>query len=150
MIQWGILAIFFKTIGWAIAVLVAAKGNSKHLFWNELIANGYLLIFNIVGYYMYGLTGLGGSFLVGYFIYFLQIYLFTKLKYRFVLQPKIIINFLIFLLVGILCFIVANSFEGIYSYLIGGILVLFTSAYSLYQVDKRMQIIQMIKSKLKS
>lgn len=149
MIQWGILAIFFKTMGWAIGVLLAAKGNSKHLFWNELIANAYLLLFNIGGYYFFGLKGLGISFLVGYFFHFLQIYFFTKIKYGFVLESKVFTKFLTLLILGVLCFIVVVNFQQVPAYIIGGVLVIIVSGFSFYQLNQKTDMMKIIKNKIR-
>ncbi len=149
MIQWGILAIFFKTLGWAIGVLVAAKGHSKHYFWNELTANIYLLLFNILGYYFMGLKGLGLSFLLGYFIYFLQIYFFTKIKYGFTLEKTVVYQFVFFLIIGIVCFAIIKNFNELPAYLVGGSVVLLVSAFSFYQLDKRTDLIKGLKNKIK-
>lgn len=149
MIQWGILAIFFKTLGWAIGVLVAAKGHSKHLFWNELIANVYLLLFNVLGYYFFGLKGLGISFLVGYFFYFLQIYAFTRIKYGFALQGKVFSKFLVLLVFGIVCFMIVNYFQKNNAYIFGGLLVVLVSAFSFYHLNKKTNMIQLLMNKIR-
>lgn len=149
MIQWGILAIFFKTLGWAIGVLLAAKGHSKHLFWNEFIANTYLLLLNILGYYFFGLEGLGISFLIGYFLHFLQIYLFTKIKYGFVLERTVARKFLFLLVGGILCFIIINYFQDKYAFFIGGFLVLVVSSFCFWQLNEKTEIINILRNKIK-
>lgn len=149
MIHWGILAIFFKTLGWAIGVLLAAKGHSKHLFWNEIIANTYLLLFNIAGYYFFGLKGLGISYLVGYFFHFIQIYFFTKIKYGFAMEAKMFSQFLMLLAVGVLCFIVVNTFQKIPAYLIGGALVIMVSTFSFLQLNKKTDMIKILRNKIK-
>jgi len=149
MIQWGILAIFFKTLGWAIGVLLAAKGNSKHLFWNELIANAYLLLLNIGGYYLDGLRGLGISFLVGYLLHFLQIYFFTKKKYGFALENKVIVSFFTVLVIGVLCFLTVNSFQQLQAYLIGGILVIGVAGFSFYRLNEKTDMLKILRDKLR-
>lgn len=149
MIQWGILAIFFKTLGWAMGVLLAAKGHSKHLFWNELIANIYLLLFNIIGYQYYGLKGLGISFLVGYLLHFLQIYFFTKIKYGFNLEKGVAKQFVLFLAVGIVCFIIVQNIQELPAYLLGGTMVIMVSAFSFYQLDKKTDMIKALKNKIR-
>jgi len=80
MIYWAALGMFFKAASWAIAFVFLAKGASKLFFWNELIVNIYILILNILGYHYWGLTGLGLSFLVGYFLYLIQVYIIAQLK----------------------------------------------------------------------
>jgi len=149
MIQWGILAIFFKTLGWAMGVLLAAKGHSKHLFWNELIANIYLLAFNIIGYQYYGLKGLGISFLIGYLLHFLQIYFFTKIKYGFNLEKGVAKQFVLFLSVGIVCFSIVQNIQELPAYLLGGTMVIMVSAFSFYQLDKKTDMIKALKNKIR-
>lgn len=149
MIQWGILAIFFKTLSWAMGVLLAAKGHSKHLFWNELIANVYLLLFNIIGYQYYGLKGLGISFLIGYLLHFLQIYFFTKIKYGFNLEKGVAKQFVLFLAVGIVCFIIVQNLKELPAYLLGGTMVIMVFAFSFYQLDKKTDMIKALKNKIR-
>lgn len=149
MIQWGILAIFFKTLGWAMGVLLAAKGHSKHLFWNEIIANVYLLLFNIIGYQYYGLKGLGISFLIGYLLHFLQIYFFTKIKYGFNLEKGVVKQFVLFLAVGIVCFSIVQNIQELPAYLLGGTMVIMVSAFSFYQLDKKTDMIKALKNKIR-
>ena len=66
MVLFAVTGMLFKAISWSIATLFLAKGTSKIFFWNEVLANVYLLALNLAGYYWYGLTGLGLSFLVSY------------------------------------------------------------------------------------
>ena len=69
MLQYSILGIFFKAASWAIGYVFLARGDSKTFFWSEIIANSYMLLFNILGYKYFGLTGLGISFLFSYIIF---------------------------------------------------------------------------------
>lgn len=149
MIRWGILAIFFKTLSWAMGVLLAAKGHSKHLFWNELIANVYLLLFNIFGYQYYGLKGLGISFLIGYLLHFLQIFFFTKIKYGFKLEKGVAKQFILFLAAGIVCFGIVQNIQELPAYLLGGTIVIIVSAFSFYQLDKKTDMIKALKNKIR-
>ena len=70
MVYWAALGMFFKAGSWSINFVFLAKGASKLYFWNELAGNSYTLLFNILGYHFYGLTGLGISFLITFIIYF--------------------------------------------------------------------------------
>ncbi len=70
MIHWATLGIFFQALSWSIAFVLLAKGASRIYFRNELIANVYMLALNISGYYYFGLTGLGISFLISLFLLF--------------------------------------------------------------------------------
>ena len=63
MINYAAIGIYFKAVTWAIGFILLAKGASKVFFWSELLGNTYMLLFNLLGYYLLGLTGMGISFL---------------------------------------------------------------------------------------
>lgn len=149
MLHWAILGIFFKAMSWSIGVLIMAKGDSKYFFWNELIANIYLLTFNILGYHFFGLEGLGISFLVGYIVHALQIYFFARIKYNFKLEKSIFFLFAFNISLAIICFIVNKTMEPLYNYLIGGICILLATIYSLYSLNKKTEVLNTILTKLK-
>lgn len=149
MIHFSILGIYFKALSWSMAFLILAKGDSKAFLRNELIASIYLSILNCSGYYLDGLRGLGISFLIGYFVYFVQIYFFIKIKYGFAYNttlPKIL---LLQIPLGLLCFAVYYFTDGWVTYFLGSLLILCSAMISLYRMNKTMNIIELIKSKLK-
>jgi len=83
MLQFAAIAMLFKGASFSVAHLFLAKGASKIYFWNELVSNIYLLILNILGYYFWGLNGIGISFLLGYFLYFFQVLIVARIYYNY-------------------------------------------------------------------
>lgn len=141
MIQWAALGMFFKAASWSIAFIFLAKGVAKLFFWNELITNVYLLAFNIIGYKLAGLNGLGIAFLGSYFVYFLQVYLIAKKKYGFKLDMEFIKIFSIQLILGILCFLTVKFAPNkLFAYGFGSILIIASGLYSLKELDKKMNL----------
>jgi len=140
MIHWAALGMYFKMASWAIAFILLAKGESKLFFWNELVVNIYMLALNILGYYWKGLDGLGISFLITYFLYFLQVYYLTKFKYKFSFNRSFTKIFGIQLLIGICCFIIIKFFSAPYSYIVGVLLIMISSWYSFKELDNRMDL----------
>lgn len=138
MIHWAALGMYFKAVSWAIAFILLAKGESKLFFWNELIANTYTLGFNIIGYKLAGLDGLGISFFVGYVVYLIQVYVLAKTKYRFAFDPDFYRIFLFQFVLGLLCFLVVQWFSEPLSYAVGMPLIILSCVYSFRQMDKRM------------
>ena len=149
MIYWAVLGIFFKGISWAIGFLFLAKGKSKLFFWNELVVNIYTLGFNILGYYLYGLTGLGVSFMISYFIYLVQVYLITKSKFNFFFSKGIVKIFTFQFTLAILVFVLVLFFSGPYSYVIGSLLFIIALWYSYKELDERMDLKSLIKKYVK-
>lgn len=148
MIHWAALGMFFKATSWAIGFIFLAKGANKLFFWNELISNIYLLILNLLGYYFMGLAGLGLSFLVGYVLHVFQVYIFARLNYTFSFNVKFIKIFVFQLSIGILGFMTTKFINTPFSYIIGSILIVISAWYSYKELDKRLDLMQLIKSKI--
>lgn len=149
MIYWAVMGIFFKAISWAIGFIFLAKGESKIFFWNELLVNLYTLGFNIFGYYYYGLTGLGISFMLSYFVYLIQVFVISKYKFNFAFSKEIIKVFSIQFSLAIMVFLLVKFFYGYYSYIIGSILIIVVSIFSFKELDRRMDIVELVKKIIK-
>ena len=137
MIHWAALGILFKAVSWSIAFILLAKGASKLFFWNELITNIYLLVFNLIFYRYFGLTGLGFSFLLGYFFYAIQVYMVAKLKYAFAFDTSFYKVFGIQMALGVAAFVVIKTTISPVNYVVGTLLILLSSFYSFKELDKR-------------
>jgi len=146
MIYWATLGMFFKAASWSIATIFLAKGDSKLFLVNEFIGNIHLLLLNLLGYYYFGLTGLGLSFLISYFLYLIQVYIIAKVKFGFNYENVFKKIFLIQFSLAICSFAVVMYISNPYAYFIGVILILISSWYSFKELDKRIGISDIIKS----
>lgn len=140
MIYWAAMGIFFKAASWAMSFLFLATGSSKLFFWNELIVNIYMLGFNLLGYYLWGLTGLGISFMLSYVLYFFQVYIIAKNEYNFSFTINFIKIFLVQFILAILAFITIHFFSEFNSYIIGILLIVISSWYSFKELDRRIHL----------
>jgi len=140
MVYWASLGMFFKAVSWSISFVLLAKAASKTYFWNELITNLYLLVLNIGGYYLFGLTGLGISFLITYVIYSIQVFIIANRKYKFSFtagfKKLFIIQFSLAILSLLVVFIIAKP----YSYFVGLFIIFISAYYSFKEFDKRINI----------
>lgn len=144
MIYWAALGMFFKAISWSIAFILIAKGASKLFFWNELVGVSTLMGLNMLGYYYWGLTGLGISFLLSYIIYLIQVYLIVRSKYGFTFNPAILKIFMFQFLLALGCFIVTKFIVAPWSYGLGLLLIVISAWYSIKELDKRLQIKELL------
>jgi len=138
MIQWAAMGMYFKAVSWAIAFILLAKGASRLFFWNELIANIYILGFNIIGYKLAGFNGLGISFVAGYFVYLIQVFFLAHYKYDFLFQFDFFKLFGIQLTLGIACFTIIRFLQTPWSYFAGGATIVFSTWLSVKELDKRL------------
>lgn len=142
MINYAALGILFKAASWSIAFVFLAKGASKLYFWSELITNIYLLGFNIIGYYLGGLTGLGISFLAAYILYLLQVFFISKFKFEFNFDCAFIKIFLFQFVCAVVAFLLIKFVGGVYAYIMGSIVIIISAVFSFYELDKRIYIKQ--------
>ena len=147
MIQWASIGVFFQAFSFCIAYLFLAKGHSKAYFWNELIPNFYILILNCSCYYIWGLDGLGISFLIGYFMYTTQVFMVAKKMYGFkfdLLTIKICATHLATL---ILTFLIVNYFNPFIQYSAGSILIAFSIIFSARIMEKKISFFSVLRNR---
>ena len=140
MIYWAALGMFFKAAAWAVGFLFLAKGASKVFFWSELIVNTYILAFNLLGYYFWGLTGLGLSFLIGYLISLIQVYIIAKIKYQFLFDRAFLKIFILQFILAFCSFIAVKFLKQPYPYIVGILLISLSSWYSYNELNRRLDI----------
>lgn len=140
MILYAAAGMLFKALSWAIAFIFLAKGSSKLFFWNELVTNTYMLVLNLAGYYLYGLTGLGISFLITYVLYAFQVFFVSKQIFKYSGSKSLNKIFGTNIFLTALSLISVLSFGSNMSYIVGVILIVASSIYNLYELDHRLGI----------
>lgn len=148
-ILWCCLGMMFKLASWLVAFMFVAKADSKLFMINELLGNLYYLGFSLLGYIYYGITGLGIGFALNYLVYFVQVYIISVKRYSFRLSRPFVINYIFQLILVMLCLVVSLLVKEWYSYVFGGLLTLVSLFFSLRGLNKRIQLFQLIRNKLK-
>ncbi len=137
MIHWAALGIFFKAASWPIAYVFVAKGHTRLYFYSEMSANLYMLAFNILGFLWGGLEGLGISFLTGYLVYLVQVFLLARIKYAFKFDKAFQKIFGIQFILGLSCFMSSKFLDNKYLYFVGSLLILISCLYSYKELNER-------------
>lgn len=140
MIYWAVLGILFKAVSWSIGIVFLSKGDRVLFFWNEVLSLTYMLLLNIIGYYYYGLTGLGISFMIIYMLHFLQQFVLANKYYSFSINKELITIFIIQFFLSVFSFIVIKSFSHPYTYILGGGIIMVSFWYSYYELNKRINV----------
>lgn len=148
MVYWATLGVFFKALSWAIAFVFLAKGAGRLFFWNELGSSIHGLAFNMLGYHLAGLTGLGISFLANYLVYFIQVYVIAKIKFSFSFHKSLIRIFGIQFLLALSCFAVVSFIREPYAYIPGVLLITLSGWYSYRELEKRIGIKEIIQNSI--
>lgn len=150
MIYWAMAAMTIRSLSWSLSYGLIAKGYIKSFAICEFCVIIYGFIFNLIGYKLLGLTGMGISYFAMYVVYFLHLFFVFKSKTGFI-YPIIVWKFfaisaaVIGLIVSIKIFM-----HMLYSYLVGSVILLLTIIFCYKEIDKRVQIKEIIHNKILS
>jgi O-antigen/teichoic acid export membrane protein len=140
MIHWAAIGMFFKATSWPLGFYVLAKGASKLYFWTAVVFEAVVLLINIIGYKLAGLTGLGISYTLGYLISVSTAFIICKIMYKFSFDNSVIYIFCIQFLLAVCSFAVIKLLGAPYTYLVGVALIGISVVYSYRELDKRLDI----------
>ena len=146
-ILWAVLGMMFKTFSWVIAFYFLAKAESKLFIINETITNIYSFVFSILGYSLYGIAGVGMAFVLTYLFYSIQVYIIAKKRYGFSVYISFKKIYLILLLLVSVVFLLIHIWQSDYVYIPTGLLFLGCSVYSLRELNKRIEILKLLRRK---
>ena len=151
-ILWAVLSIPLKGLVWVTGFVILAQGHNKLFLKVEVITNVILLGLNLLFYKLYGLNGLGISIIVSFFISLVIMIAVLQSKYSFRFSKDVIALTLKSLLSLSLCLVCIKWLGFPNAYYAEAIIVLITISYSLYELNKRVNlkgILVYIKDKFK-
>lgn len=149
MLQYAVLGVLLKATSWPLAFVLLAKAQTKIFFIKEVLSNIYYIGFNVLGYTLWGLKGLGIGFVLAYICNLMQISLIMWFKYRIRLGIQFVKILVPQYILCILVFMMIYNFDNYWKYLIGGFFVLISLFFSYNEMNKRLDLITLFKSKLK-
>ncbi len=139
----------FKAISWCISYVFIAMGDKKTFMTNEIIANILFLLTNLVAFILWGLTGLGISYIVNYIFYTVLVYYAAVKKIKY--QPSSsLIKLFLSQIVLIVSSILSQKLENqvvFYSFTI--IIIAISILLSIDGLNKRLNLIDIFKYKFR-
>lgn len=149
IICWSALSMLFKVPGWAMSIGVISLGRTKVYMTSQLIFIAYQLGLNILGFKLYGLLGVGVTYVIGQILYSVQYYfIMRKLSDVRFDSSHMVIGVLLFP-VMILLATFATMTSGYLLYGVGSAVVVALCFICYRELDKRMDIRSKILGKLK-
>tara|TARA_B110001469_G_scaffold127101_1_gene146702 strand:- start:13645 stop:15117 length:1473 start_codon:yes stop_codon:yes gene_type:complete len=147
MVKWLMIGSFIKAGSWAVSFVFLAKGDGKTFLFNELGINVISLLSSLLAYYYFGLAGIGYSFTFIYCVYFIWVVIVANKKYQ-INYNRTFWKLFITLLTIILIFPIGEILWD-FKYIIGSILIIITSSYSIYELNTRLNFKKMFNKKQK-
>ena len=147
-ISWACLGMMLRLAAWVISYLFVAKAESKLFLKLELSANIYYLVFSLIGYHFWGLTGLGMAFALEYVVYFVQCYLIARKRYDFRFSHSFIKCYGIQLLLLIACLAIVMVLDGWMKYTFGSVIIAISCYLGLKGLNQRINLLGFVKNKI--
>ena len=108
-----------------------------------------MFLFNIGGYYFYGLKGLGFSFLLSYFVYLVQVFYVSKKKFKYKITFELNKILFVNLFLVSICLLANIYLSNKLFYILGIISLIISIIFNLYYLNYRLQLFKLIKEKIK-
>lgn len=145
-----ILGIHFKTLSWAMGYIYLVKSDGRLFLTLEIIAGSIILGLNLFCYSLYGLNGLGISFIIAYLLSILVSFYILKKKYHIVFPLKQYATMIFTYAFVVLAFVTSFMEVPLYRYIAGFVVLALATVYSVYKLNQLMDLKSFILSKIRS
>jgi O-antigen/teichoic acid export membrane protein len=149
MVCFGILGMLFRAVSWSMGYVLIAKGDSKIFMRTAIGFNTISLFLNILGYYFYGLEGLGLSFLLYYLIHFFGLKIITKKRYGFYFENGFYNTYLICILLCVATFLFRFLPNPILKYGLMSSMVVISIGFVLFEMNKKIALKELFNAVIK-
>ncbi|WP_299679004.1 O-antigen translocase [uncultured Dokdonia sp.] len=137
LVRWGILGMVFKAVSWSMGYVIIAKGDAKLFTKTAVFFNSILLTLNVIGYYYWGLEGIGISLLVYFIIHYLGVRILTYYRYGFKMKAGFYPVFLLCLVLCVAAFGATYIEDALFKYGVLICLIVISSLYSFRLLDTK-------------
>ncbi len=139
-----------KAVCFPIDYVCVAKGDKAIFFWMEGIGSNIVMFLMLAGgYYFWGLIGIGYGAIISSVIYIVISVLVCHFRYKIHYNSTYISLFLHLAIPAIACLACSYIANEIVSYCIMSVITIYICVYSFVQLDKRINIKELVASKLK-
>jgi PST family polysaccharide transporter len=143
------LGMLFRVCSWSLGYVIIANNDSKLLFFSSTIFAVFMLILNIYFYFFFGIDGLGVSYAIVYFFHLFWNGFIVYKKYNLLLNEEIIKYLSVLAFFVFSCYFISIFYNSVISTIGLCLLLLLSSVFTLYQLEKRSGLITVIKNKIK-
>ncbi|MDT0556721.1 oligosaccharide flippase family protein [Patiriisocius hiemis] len=149
LVSWGILGMIFKMGSFSMGYIIIAKADTKLFVKTIIVFNVLLFSLNIVGYNLYGIEGLGISFLIHFIIHFISLLIITKWRYNFTFKSEFYPIFIVANVICILTLVFSNIDDSTLNLLVMIAMTIISVTFSFIYINKKVDIISFLKDKLR-
>lgn len=90
-ISWAALGMLLRAFSWSVSFVLLAKGEGRLYLVTEILADSLTFVLNIGGYMLWGLTGVGVAYLLGFLFSSVGLYLLCRIKYGLTIPWRVFV-----------------------------------------------------------
>lgn len=139
-VSWGLFGTLFKAVSWSMGYVILAKGDSKLFIKTALLFNAIFVILLVLGYYFYGLLGVGIGFFCYYLLHLIMVKLITYYKYDIYFNTSFNWLFLICFLMCSVTLALSYMELSVLKYSLMALMVIISSGFTLYELHKKIDL----------
>ncbi|MDD4608608.1 MAG: oligosaccharide flippase family protein [Bacteroidaceae bacterium] len=146
---WAILGVFFKVISNSLGYVFIAKKAVGIFIVTDLLSYSTIVITSLVGYYLWGLKGIGMAYLLSYALYFIQVYWIAKKRYQINFSTELIRLSFIVALLCVSNFLLMQYLQEqpLLRYSLSTVVILISLIYTWKELNKRIDLRQFFQKK---
>ena len=148
-IKWYFLGILFKVTYWSLGYIFMAKGDTRLYLMVELSSCLIFLLFAVAGYTLFGLEGLGASYLVAHLLFCVIYYTIVRKRYGFRFNNPFFILITVQMLLAIGLFVAVEFWGFPYATFVGVALFILSALFSFREISKRIALKEVLAEKFK-
>ena len=143
----SMLGVVFQAPSWCMSYSILARADNSIFLIFETVAKLQKLATDVFFYLIWGLTGLGISFIVSYIYYMLQCAYVCNKRNNLVLTRKAISMQILYFVFGCLILFTTSNITELCRIIIGVIIIFISSGYSYYKLDSIIGLTSFVKNK---
>lgn len=148
IIIWSAVSMVVNIPQWVCSVGLMSLGKTKIYMYNKLVHMLYQLVLNLLGFYFWGLLGIGLTYTIGNAIFSIQSLLILR-KFGYSVFDKSSFNMMMALLACTIALAIwCTLTHGWLMYLVGSIAAALICTYGFIQINHRIPVVQMIRSRI--
>ena len=97
--SWGAVGTLFRAMSWCMAFVMLAKGDGKIFLITETLSAVTVLVLNMLCFHLWGIDGLGYSYLASYALYTIIVGVVYFGVYKLTMSTRCFVNLLLALMV---------------------------------------------------
>ncbi len=143
----SMLGVLFQASSWCMSFTLLAKGDNKIFLISETVSKTQRIATDILFYFIWGLAGIGLSFIVSYIIYTIQCAYVCHKRCNLVLEKRnLLLQFTLFVIGCVIIFLTMKL--PVYAKIVTGVVIVFVATlYSYNKFDEIIDIKSFIRKK---